>query len=39
MELEQLVFDPDWEDDVDESLLDDDFDAVAEIEAEALLEL
>lgn len=35
MELEHQVFDPDWEDDVDEFLLDDDFDAVAEIEAEA----
>lgn len=35
MELEQSVFDPDWDDDIDESLIDDDFDAAAEIEAEA----
>lgn len=35
MELEQPVFDLDWEDDIDEALLDDDFDASAEFEAEA----
>lgn len=33
MELEQPVFDLDWEDDIDEALLDDDFDACAEFEA------
>jgi len=36
MELEQQVSDPDWDDDLDESLIDDDFDAAAEIEAEAV---
>jgi hypothetical protein len=34
MEMEQWAMDLDWDDDLDESLLDDDFDACAEIEAE-----
>ncbi len=34
MELEQPAIDLDWDDDIDESLLDDDFDAVAEFETE-----
>ena len=34
MELEHCVVDLDWDDDFDESRLDDDFDAAAEIEAE-----
>lgn len=34
MELEQPAVDLDWDDDIDESLLDDDFDADAEFETE-----
>jgi hypothetical protein len=34
MELEQLAMDLDWDDDLDEALLDDDFDVCAEIESE-----
>ncbi|MEN9784312.1 MAG: hypothetical protein RJA24_1655, partial [Pseudomonadota bacterium] len=37
MELEQLAVDLDWDDDLDESLLDDDFDADAEFEMEFTL--
>lgn len=37
MELDGMTLDLDWEDDLDEALLDDDFDADAEFEAEATL--
>ena len=37
MELEQLAVDLDWEDDIEECLLDDDFDADAEFEMEFTL--
>ena len=32
MEIEELVVDYDWDDDVEESLIDDDFDAEAEFD-------
>jgi|688.fasta_scaffold360720_2 hypothetical protein len=37
MELEQLAVDLDWDDDLDATLLDDDFDAEAEFEMEFTL--
>lgn len=37
MELDAMTLDLDWDDDLDEALLDDDFDADAEFEAEAIL--
>lgn len=37
MELEQLAVDLDWEDDIEEFLIDDDFDAEAEFERELTL--
>lgn len=39
MELEFMDSGPDWDDDADEALLDDDFDAIAETEAEILRDL
>ena len=37
MELEQFAVDLDWEDDIDASLIDDDFDAEMEFETEFTL--
>lgn len=37
MELDGMTLDLDWDDDLEEALLDDDFDADAEFEAETTL--
>lgn len=37
MEMEELAVDYDWDDDVEESLIDDDFDAEVEFETEFTL--
>jgi hypothetical protein len=37
MEMEELAIDYDWDDDIEECLIDDDFDAEAEFEVDSRL--